>query len=288
MKLFQWLAFSIRPLRLKELAKVVAVDFDSQDVPWFDRHRRYDDAEGILEVCSGFVTTTEGTVQLDFSTKAILLTGRSGKVKLAHFSVKEYFLSQPASPFYLTEPTSHLHISETCLAYLAQFDKPDSLDYNRLREEYPLARYAAEFWVSHAKAGDIDNTPHHQKLAINIFRHRHMRDNWIQIWDLDNPWLDIGMVKLLPSEIPPSIYYASHAGLGVVVRTLLENGADVNAQGGWYGNALLASSVKGHESIVKMLLENGADVNAQGGVYNHALLASSLNGHESIVKIAAR
>ena len=42
---------------------------------------------------------------------------------------------------------------------------------------------------------------------------------------------------------------------------LLENGAEVNAEGGEYGNALKAASFGGNESIVKLLLENGAEVN---------------------------
>jgi ankyrin repeat protein len=48
------------------------------------------------------------------------------------------------------------------------------------------------------------------------------------------------------------------------VTLLLEKGADVNAQGGHYGNALQAASGGGHDSIVTLLLEKGADVNAQG------------------------
>jgi hypothetical protein len=59
---FQWLAFSIRPLELAELAEVVAVDFCSRDVPWFDCHRRYYDARDVLRVCCGFVSITEGIV----------------------------------------------------------------------------------------------------------------------------------------------------------------------------------------------------------------------------------
>jgi ankyrin repeat protein len=46
------------------------------------------------------------------------------------------------------------------------------------------------------------------------------------------------------------------------VQLLLEQGADVNAQGGEYGNALLASSYGGHNKIVQLLLEHRADVNA--------------------------
>jgi ankyrin repeat protein len=36
---------------------------------------------------------------------------------------------------------------------------------------------------------------------------------------------------------------------------------------------------------VKLLLENGADVNAQGEPYDTALWAASTNGHEQIVKL---
>jgi hypothetical protein len=52
---------------------------------------------------------------------------------------------------------------------------------------------------------------------------------------------------------------------------LVENGADVNAQGGWYGNALQAASSEGHTEIAQMLVQNGADVNAHGGWYSNAL-----------------
>ena len=60
-KFFQWLVFSERPLKLTELAEVVAVDFKSQELPWFDRELRYYNVEDICRVCSGFVSITEGT-----------------------------------------------------------------------------------------------------------------------------------------------------------------------------------------------------------------------------------
>ena len=60
-KLLQWLAFSVRPLELAELAEVVAVDFDSRDLPWFDCNRRYYDARDVVRVCSGFISIAEGT-----------------------------------------------------------------------------------------------------------------------------------------------------------------------------------------------------------------------------------
>jgi ankyrin repeat protein len=38
---------------------------------------------------------------------------------------------------------------------------------------------------------------------------------------------------------------------------LLDKGVDVNAQGGYYGNALQAASDEGHDSVVTLLLEKG-------------------------------
>src|SRR5204863_9527420 len=48
-----------------------------------------------------------------------------------------------------------------------------------------------------------------------------------------------------------------------IVTLLLEKGADVNAQGGFFGSALQAASANRHEAIVTLLLEKGADINSQ-------------------------
>ena len=75
----------------------------------------------------------------------------------------------------------------TCLAYLVQFDKEDSLDEN-FEQDYPLARYAAEHWISHAKSGDIDGAPDLQKMAVHFFQRDCVCVNWNRIWDIDQPW----------------------------------------------------------------------------------------------------
>ena len=60
----------------------------------------------------------------------------------------------------------------------------------------------------------------------------------------------------LSSNIPRA---ASSSDYENVMQMLLDQGADVNAQGGEYGNALQAASFKGHEKVVQMLLDHGAD-----------------------------
>jgi ankyrin repeat domain-containing protein 50 len=68
-----------------------------------------------------------------------------------------------------------------------------------------------------------------------------------------------------------------------MVQMLLNAGAEVNAQGGYYGNALQAALIRGHEKIVQMLLDARVEVNAQGGYYGNALQAASIEGHEKMV-----
>ncbi|KAG9599564.1 hypothetical protein KCU77_g3687, partial [Aureobasidium melanogenum] len=48
-----------------------------------------------------------------------------------------------------------------------------------------------------------------------------------------------------------------------IAQTLLDRGADMNAEGGEYGNALLAASYGGHDKIVQMLLDRGVRVTAE-------------------------
>ncbi|KAH8880198.1 hypothetical protein GQ53DRAFT_615137, partial [Thozetella sp. PMI_491] len=71
------------------------------------------------------------------------------------------------------------------------------------------------------------------------------------------------------------LYLLSSRGHLNLVSLFLEAGADVNAQGGYYGNALQAAAHNGNQAIVHQLLEDGADVNAQGGHYGNALEAAT-------------
>jgi ankyrin repeat protein len=90
--------------------------------------------------------------------------------------------------------------------------------------------------------------------------------------------------KALESVTAP-LYYAALSGLNTITRLLLDQGAEVNTQGGRYGNALHAASLKGHKQVVQTLLKAGADIDAQSGDYGNSLQAASYEGHELIVKM---
>jgi serine/threonine protein kinase/autonomous glycyl radical cofactor GrcA len=78
---------------------------------------------------------------------------------------------------------------------------------------------------------------------------------------------------------------ASRSGYIEVVKLLLEKGADVKAEGGFWGDALQTASGSGHIEVVKLLLEKGADVKAEGGYYGNALQAASVSGRIEVVKL---
>jgi ankyrin repeat protein len=65
-----------------------------------------------------------------------------------------------------------------------------------------------------------------------------------------------------------------------MTRMILDKGADVNAQSGYYGNALQAALAHGHKDIATLLLEKGANVSAQGRHFSNALQAALAGGHK--------
>ena len=81
------------------------------------------------------------------------------------------------------------------------------------------------------------------------------------------------------------LYIAAKKGDNVVVRMLLEGGADIDAQNGHNGNALQAALAKYHKEIVMLLLEKGANVKAQGGAYGNALHAALARSHREIMML---
>src|SRR6202035_4127192 len=154
---------------------------------------------------------------------------KTGIIKLSHMSVKDYLLSQHSvrvTGFNIEEKLSHSHIAKTCLAYLLQFEDPDMLD-PAIIDKYPLARYAAKYWVIHVHNGVEEGTDVQQeKLIITLFQPWHTSPfiSWLRIHDIDDP----SDFRKETSYIASTIYYASYAGMLPAVRALVKNGVNVN------------------------------------------------------------
>jgi hypothetical protein len=72
------------------------------------------------------------------------------------------------------------------------------------------------------------------------------------------------------------------------VQQLLDPPEPVNpneAFGDDYGYALHAAFANGHVAVVQSLLESGADIDAQGGTLDYALHFAAYNGYTFVVKL---
>src|ERR1700721_1757898 len=122
-----------------------------------------------------------------------LFKKNTGIIKLSHMSVKDYLLSHHcvgATGFGINEKLSHSLIAKTCLAYLLQFENPDMLNSDAI-DRYPLAEYAAVYWVMHVHYGVEDGTDVQQeKLIMALFQPWHTPPfiSWLKMYDMDDPW----------------------------------------------------------------------------------------------------
>jgi hypothetical protein len=123
LNILQWLVYSARPLRIEEVVEVLATEPNSE--PRLDPDRRFPEPHDILSICSGLTTT-------EVATRKVIGIGtiEVEELKLAHFSVKEYLISdrvfEEAKFYRIEEMSANTAISETCLAYSFQFDTQDA------------------------------------------------------------------------------------------------------------------------------------------------------------------
>ncbi|KAH6666209.1 hypothetical protein B0J14DRAFT_199342 [Halenospora varia] len=275
LRILQWLVYSARPLCIEEAAEVVAIDIKQSQ---FDPENRLRDPRDLLTICSSLVTTVLVTTESNNGA-----SNETTELKLAHFSVKEYLVSdrirEGVAFQYDIQSRAEEEIAQTCLSYLLYFQEGVLTSENL--STFPLARYAAEHWCRHFRA--VKDSDQASKLSLQLFQGDAMK-NWIRLFNPDMPWQGSDISRDTTNVASP-LYYASQQGLLKPLRLLLEEGANVNAQGGDYGNSLQAASARGHKAIVALLLEKGADVNAQGGHYGNALQAASAGGHKAIVAL---
>ena len=278
LRILRWLTFSARPLSVDEIAEIAAIDVGRD--PIFDRDEVFEDPLEVGSILPSLVTISTAR-QEKWSKLAREV------VELAHHSIKDYLISERirqsrAARYSMHDTDCNQVIARGCIGYLLQMQPLDQLTQECLGE-FKLAQYAAEFWIQHVQAAG-DQTESLSQLAMDFFTTDAAYLNWIRIFDPDRPWEGHRLGKTL-GDIPAPLYYAARSGLTKVVSLLFGNGVDVNAQGGYYGNALQAASFGGHEKVVKLLLEKNADINAHGGFYGNALQAAIAKGHEHVVKL---
>ncbi|KAH7201289.1 hypothetical protein DER44DRAFT_440639 [Fusarium oxysporum] len=258
-RLLQFLVHTKRPLTLPEAVDVIATEIN-QEPRGFNIKRRLFQAADILRYCPSLVIIA----------KVTKYAGTVEELHLAHFSVKEYLREQ--AQFDLENAS--IAISKTCLTYLTDIRDSDTTT----ERDFPMAWYAAESWMAYAVSAETSEEV--VRITVNFLKDEMTFQRWCRLYQADHRWNN--------GPEPPRasrLYYACLGGLAGAARNLAIEGADVNAQGGFYGNALQVASFQGNRDIVQLLLAKGADVNAQGGEYGNALQAASFNGNRDVVQL---
>jgi hypothetical protein len=293
-----WLAFSQRPLCIEEVAEAAIVD--AKLSPPFDLEERlHDPCNDILEILGSLVTISSKIVSSNASGDISSSVWNrapddpdgdllSDEVRLAHFSVKEYLLSDriqssSASKFGATSIEADHFISESSLLYILHYDESNSKTTSpEDLEFFPLLQYACQFWYTHSKSIPVGSRKSIDPITFRLFLSDTALVTWLQVHRPDNP-----MQKpfSFSEDVGSPLYYASDIGLEAVVRQLLEHEADVNAKDKYGSTALYRAAKNGHGAVVKLLLEHKADVNAKDNYGSIPLCRAAENGHDAVVKL---
>jgi hypothetical protein len=266
-RLLQCLVAAVRPLEVKELAEVLAFDFNTKGIPTLNEGWRWEDQEeAVMSACSSLVT--------------IVNNGDSQVVQFSHFSVKEFLtaerLAEPVrdvSRYHIQTEAAHTVIARACLGVLFQLDVDDGIDEDGVTN-YPLAQYAAQYWPSHAKIENVASNIKDGLVTLFDADKPHYA-TWIWLYDEDQWGRSMSTPRPEKPEIVP-LYYASMLGFRELAEHLIAKHPEhVTTRGGEELTPLHAAASAGHRDILKILIENGADVNGRGLLGNTPLHRAS-------------
>ena len=283
-RLLQCLTVAVRPLHVAELAEVLAVDFgpayrggtSKLNTDW----RWEDQQEAVLSTCSSLISVVDEK--------------GSQIVQFSHFSVKEFLTSSritgsssDVSPFHIHFEPAHTILAKACLVVLLRLG--EVVDEDNVKDKFPLAQYAAEHWVDHARFENVSS--HIREEMDDLFDpDKPYFAAWLQVHDIDTTPLEGSLLywfapgdKSSNSAIP--LYYAALCGFhDLAEQLIIKYPLQVYCTGGYFVSPLGAALRGGHLKIAQVLYECGADVDVQGYGDYTSLYAASCSGHSEIVQ----
>ena len=272
-RLLQCLTVAVRPLRLEELAEVLAFDFDEAPggIPTVNAEWRREDQEyAVLSTCSSLIT--------------VVHDGGARVVHFSHFSVKEFLTSDrlavaaaDIASYHIPPSPAHKILAQVCLGVLL---RSGDTSWETFVQRFPLAEYAGQHWVNHASFEDVSSRVNDG--IENLFDKDKLHlSQWVWNCKMDDTyqWRDDSSHEAAP------MYYAAFCGFHEVIAKLLgEHPEHVSVRCGPLGTALHAASRMNHLKVVQLLLRHSADVNAPGRWGLTPLQFASLRGHVEVVQ----
>jgi ankyrin repeat protein len=259
-RLLQCLAVAVRPLRVGELAELLAFDFQatsSGGIPNLKADWRWDDhEEAVLSTCSSLIT--------------IVRNGDSRVVQFSHFSVKEYLTSPrlarshgDVSRFYIDLERAHTIMVQACLGTLLRLDEHA---VNSDAQRFPLVEYAARHWVDHARFEKVSSRVQDGIDDLFDSSKPHFA-TWLRMHNLDEVWDSFSFSGRPPGQHygGSPLYYAAFCGLyDLTERLIVRHPELVNAVGGRIVAPLPAALHGKHFQVADLLIRHGATVDVRG------------------------
>src|ERR1700733_9714383 len=220
-RLLQCLVAATRPLQVKELAEVLAFDFNTEGMPKLNPGWRWEDQEeAVLSACSSLVM--------------IVKDGDSRLVQFSHFSVKEFLTAhrlaefmRDVSRYYIRLEAAHTILAQACLGVLLRLD--DHVDRDRIKS-FPLAVYAAQHWPTHARVERASLRIKEGMKCLFDAGKPHFA-TWLWIFNEDRRRSMTTMRPEKPEAVP--LYHAARLGFRDLAEHLIaEHPEHVNARGG--------------------------------------------------------
>jgi ankyrin repeat protein len=276
-RIFQFLTVSARPLHVDELAEVFAIQVDKETsgIPEFNTRWRPVNAEAaVLSACSSLITVVD--------------VYGSHIVQFSHFSVQEFLTgnrlasSEHISRFHVLPGPAHAFLAKACLSILLHLGT--HIHKGSVKRIFPLATYAAEHWVSHARHTDPSSLIDDGMESL-FDGNKPYFATWLWVYDVDNPsGPQISSTRPERPEVAP-LYYAALCGFhGLVERLVDANPQDVDTQGGDGGTPLHAALRKGHSEVALFLLQHCAKPNVKDSRYQTPLHIASHQGYAEVIQ----
>jgi ankyrin repeat protein len=280
LRLLQCLVVAIWPLDVKELAEVLAVDFNDADgIPKLKTNWRWEDEEqALLSSCSSLITIVE--------------TEDYRLVQFSHFSVKEFLTSGrlatssvDVSRYHIDLEPAHTILAQACMSVLLQQD--DGVEENGVVQRSPLAKYAASNWVTHAQFERVSSFLR-KAMEILFDPDKPYFASWLQLYNIDtDPRLSSLSLfrEYYASDVTP-LYLAALGGFQDLVEHLvIKYPQHVNNSGGRYVTPMVAALAGRHFQTAKLLHHNGAHVNVLGNDGRTPLHSAASHGDLEMVQV---
>ncbi|KAH9015322.1 ankyrin repeat-containing domain protein [Lactarius pseudohatsudake] len=271
-RLLQCLGVAVRPLRVEELAELLAFDFQAsrdRGIPKLKDDWQWDNQEeALLSTCSSLI--------------AIVPSRGSRIVQFSHFSVKEYLTSprlarshEDVSKFYIDLDVAHTILAQACLGTLLR------LDEHADTKGFPLIKYAAKHWMDHTRSEKVSSCVRDgiDDLFDSSMPHFAV---WLRVHNMDESWASFSHDQ--PEGVGSPLYYAAFCGFhDLAERLITKRPEQVNAGGGHLLAPLLAALYKRHFDVATLLHKHGAVVDLRGATDRTLLYTASYFGHIDVM-----